>query len=510
MPNISLRHLLAAVANAHVLGSADRDISSLCYDSRQATPGALFVAIPGFQVDGHQFIPQALQRGATALVVQRDKQSLWQPMVAESGVTTVVVEDTRQELSALAAAFYDYPARKMRVVGVTGTDGKTSTCYITSAVLEAAGYRTGLITTVAFKIGGRTLLNDKHQTTPEAPEIQSLLAQMVEAGTDYAIIESSSHGLSLHRLDHCEYAVGVFTNLSDDHLDFHGTREVYLAAKGRLFTMLNTTLPKGAPKAAILNADDPACPYMASLTQVPISTYGLGDGAEVRAQDIWADARSTSFRLATAAGSVMVDASLIGRFNVYNCLAATAVGLSQGINLEQIKRALEGFPGVPGRMEPVDAGQPFAVVVDFAHAPNALRQALMALRPLTPGRLIVVFGCAGERDPGRRLGMGQAAGEIADLAVLTSDDPRSEDPQAIVDEIAQGLEAAGREKGRDYVAILDRREAIAHACGLAYPGDTVLLAGKGHEQTLLLRDRAIPWDDRQVARQVLAELYGSS
>lgn len=506
MPRVTLHHLLASVAEAEVLGPTDVEVTSLCYDSRRAAPGCLFVAIPGFRTDGHRFLGQALGQGAAALVVQRDRRHLWGAEVPPGDVTTVVVADTRRALSALAAAFYGYPARHLRVVGVTGTDGKTSTSYITAAVLEAGGYRTGLITTVAFKVGERVLPNHIHQTTPEAPEVQSLLAQMVAAGSDYVVIESTSHGLSLHRLDHCYYDVGVFTNLSQDHLDFHGSREEYLAAKGRLFAMLGGAPPKEAFGAAVLNADDPASAYLAPLTKVPVITYGMAGPAQVRAEDVQAHARGTSFRLVTAAGEVTVSTSLIGGFNVYNCLAAAAVGLSQGITLEEVKRALEGFPGVPGRMEVVDGGQPFALVVDFAHAPNALRQALMTLRPLTPGRLVVLFGCAGERDPSRRRGMGLAAGQLADLVVLTSDDPRSEDPQAITEEIARGLTAAGREEGRDYVAILDRREAIAYACRLARPGDTVLLAGKGHEQTLLLHDQAIPWDDRQVARQVLAAL----
>jgi UDP-N-acetylmuramoyl-L-alanyl-D-glutamate--2,6-diaminopimelate ligase len=501
-----LSQLVAELAPAESLGS-DVDVSAVCYDSRRAGPGALFVAVPGFRTDGHDHIGEAAVRGAVAVAVQPDRPQKWRAVVEERGLSAVVVADTRQALAALAASFYGRPGRKLRVVGVTGTDGKTTVVHLVSHLLEAAGHRGGLLSTVQCKAGDRIWANASRFTTPEAPEVQALLAEAVAAGADYAVLESTSHGLALHRLDGCEYDVAAMTNVTADHLDFHRSREEYLAAKGRLFAMLDESVSKaGVEKVAVLNADDPASDYFRGLTRARAVTYGVAKPAEVRAADIRPSDWGSRFRLATPAGEEEVNLALPGDFNVYNALAAVAVALSQGVALGDIARGIAAFPGVPGRLERIDEGQQFTVVVDFAHAPEALRRVLEFLRGSASGgrgRLIAVFGCIGERERPRRAGMGLAAGQLADFSILTNDNPFGEDPDAIIAEIAQGLRDADRHEGHHFVAIPDRREAIAHAFAMAVEGDIVLLAGKGHEQSITIGETVIPWDDRRVARELL-------
>lgn len=500
-----LRDLLRHLPDAELLGSGDVEIRRIDYDSRRVAPGSLFVAVPGFQVDGHDFILDAVARGCAAVAAQRDRAA----GVRDLAVPAVLVPEGRRALADLAAAFYGFPGRRLRVVGVTGTDGKTTTTYLTSAVLEAGGYQTGLVGTAERKVGNRQEPNPLRLTTPEAPEVQALLAEMVRAGVDYAVIESSSHGLALHRLDHCGYDVAVFTNLSGDHLDFHGSREAYMAAKGRLFEMLDEPNGKPTERYAVVNADDPASAYMASRSRrARTVTYGIDAPAEVRATDIVLTADRSAFTVHSPWGTARVDAPLPGRFNVSNLLAAITVGLTQGVPLERMVAALREARGVPGRMERIDLGQPFTVIVDYAHTGDALRKVLSTLKGLTGGRVLVVFGAAGGRDAPRREGLGRAAADLADYAVLTNEDPRHEDPEAIINAIARAMTAAGRREGRDFVRIVDRRAAIAHALERAQPGDVVLVAGKGHEQSIIIGDEAVPWDDRAVARQLLQELLG--
>ncbi len=500
-------HQLAGELDEKEILGADVPISAICCDSRRVSPGALFVAVPGFRVDGHDYIREAVAGGAAAVVVQADRRAKWRAAVEGGGLPAIVVPDSRRALAALAAAFHGHPGRWLRVIGVTGTDGKTTTIHLISALLEAAGYRTGLLSTVHCKVGDRLSANEYRFTTPEAPQVQALLTEMATAGVDYAILESTSHGLALHRLDGCEYDVAVVTNVTADHLDFHRSREEYLAAKGRLFAMLDQAADKGVDKVAVLNADEPACDYFAGLTQARIVTYAVQKAVDLQATDISPTEWGSRFRLRTEGNELQVAVGLPGLFNVYNSLAAAAVALSQGMSLAAVKGALESFPGVRGRLERIDEGQPFTVVVDFAHAPEALRGVLAFLRERCQGRLIVVFGCIGERERPRRLGMGLAAGELADFAVLTNDNPFQEDPQAILAEIAQGLEKAGRHERHHFVRIPDRREAIAHALAMAVEGDIVLLAGKGHEQSITIGDTVIPWDERQVARELLREMF---
>jgi UDP-N-acetylmuramoyl-L-alanyl-D-glutamate--2,6-diaminopimelate ligase len=493
------------VGPAEVLGS-DADVSAICYDSRRVGPGALFVAVPGFRTDGHDYIEQAVARGAVAVAVQADRIDKWRVVVEEWGLSAVVVTDTRRALAALAAAFYGHPGRKLRVVGVTGTDGKSTVVHLTSHLLEAAGHRVGLLSTVYCQAGDRTWANESRFTTPEAPEVQALLAETAAVGADYAVLESSSHGLALHRLDGCEYDVAAMTNVTADHLDFHRSREEYLAAKGRLFAMLDESTKKaGVEKVAVL-ADDPAADYFRSLTRARVISYGVDQAADVRAAEIRPSDWGSRFRLLTPAGEEEVTLGLPGDFNVQNALAGAAVALSQGVALADVARGIASFPGVPGRLERIDEGQPFTVVVDFAHAPEALKRVLAFLRGRCRGRLIAVFGCIGERERPRRAGMGLAAGQLADFSILTNDNPFGEDPDAIIAEIVGGLREAGRHEGHHFVAIPDRREAIAHAFAMAVEGDVVLLAGKGHEQSITIGETIIAWDDRRVAREVLREI----
>jgi UDP-N-acetylmuramoyl-L-alanyl-D-glutamate--2,6-diaminopimelate ligase len=497
---------LTGIDEAEVFGDLPASLTAVCYDSRRAEPGCLFVAVPGATSrsrDGHEFIAQALAQGAAALVVQADHRPAWERLAESGGVPLVVVSDSRRALAPLSAAFHGWPARRLRVVGVTGTDGKTTTAHLIAAVLESAGRRCALLSSAELRSGGRARVNATHMTTLEAPEVQAFLAEALRAGDQWAVLEASSHGLALHRIDACEFDVAVFTVLGRDHLDFHGSLEEYRAAKGRLFRLLGEAVDKGVPKTAVLNADDPASEYFRGLTGASVVSYGLEAPADVTARDVHAEGLAMSFELAGPFGAVPVKTRLAGRFNVYNCLAAAAVGLSQGLSAEEVGRGLESVSGVPGRMEIIDAGQPFSVVVDIASTPQALANVLGVLRPDCRGRLWAVFGCAGERDPGRRDGMGRVAGELADFVVLTNEDPRSEDPDAIIEAIAAGVRDSGRKEGSDFVRIPDRRQAIAYAFERAGDGDIVLLAGKGSEQTMVFADQHVPWDERVVARELL-------
>lgn len=501
---------LSALADeeSEVIGEPPASLTAVCYDSRRVGPGSLFVAVPGATErsrDGHDFIDQAVQRGAAALVVQADRRQAWERLAA-GVVPLVVVPNTRRALPLLAAAFHGWPARRLRVAGVTGTDGKTTTAHLIAAVLEAAGQPCALLSSAELRAGGRSRVNASHMTTLEAPEVQALLAEGLEAGDRWAVVEASSHGLALNRVDACEFDVAVFTTLGSDHLDFHDTLDEYKAAKGRLFRLLDVAVDKGVPKTAVLNTDERASDYFRRLTAARVVTYGLDAPADVTACRVHAEGSGTYFELTGAFGATTVKTRLVGRYNVYNCLAAAAVGLSMGLSVEEVKAGLEGVAGVPGRMELIDAGQPFTVVVDIASTPEALANALTVLRAAGRGRLWAVFGCAGERDPGRRDGMGRAAGRLADFIVVTNEDPRSEDPDAIIKAIAVGLREAGRSEGSDFVRIPDRQRAIAYAFERAREGDVVLLAGKGSEQTMVFGDEHVPWDERVVARELLEEI----
>jgi len=500
---MKLTELAAHLSGAEIIGRGDAEFSAVEYDSRRVRPGALFAAVPGFRDDGHDYLQQAVAAGATALLVQVDRRSAWETL----DVPRLVVPDTRAALAPAAAALCRWPARRLTVVGVTGTDGKTSLSHLIAHLLEKSGESAGLMSTAENRAAGRELPDSGRFTTPEAPDVQSLLAEMVEAGCRFAVLEATSHGLALHRLDGCEFDVAAMTNVGRDHIDFHRSREEYLAAKGRLFRMLDGSADKGVIKTAVLNADDPAHEYFRSLTRARVVTYGLHSPADVFSEDVRRDGWGVRFRLQTPARSAEARLGRPGEFNVANALAATAIGLSLRLDLDAIVRGLESWPGAPGRMERVDEGQPFTVVVDFAHSPESLRRVLTELRTANRGRIITVFGCIGERDRERRYAMGRVAAELADYTYVTDDNPYSEGREAIIAEIARGLCEAGKREGHDFAAVPDRREAIAQALAMAVDEDVVLLAGKGHEREVHLPGGSYQCDDREVARRVLRELF---
>jgi UDP-N-acetylmuramoyl-L-alanyl-D-glutamate--2,6-diaminopimelate ligase len=389
----------------------------------------------------------------------------------------------------------------MGMIGVTGTDGKTTTTHLVAHVLNETGHAAGYLSSVQFAAGGAVEMNASHMTTLEAPEVQRHLARIRDTGGRYAVVEASSIGLDLHRVDQCEFDVGVFTNLAPDHLDFHGSMAEYRDAKAILFRMLGTSMEKGFAKAAILNADDAASGDLRAVTIVPVITYGIVAPADLTAVDITSLGLGTAFTARMSGAVQGVRTGLLGEYNVSNCLAAAAGAVSQGIGFSDAMRALETFPGVPGRMESIDEGQPFRVIVDIASTEQSMRNVLRMLRAITPGKLIVLFGAAGERDVARRGGIARAVAETADHAVITNEDPRSEDPELILEQIASALEDAGFRRKFDREP--DRREAMARAFQRAGSGDTVLLAGKGTEPSIVIGSSHWPWDERRVARELL-------
>lgn len=503
----TLASLLTELTGAELVrGEPETVVSALEHDSRLAGSGALFVAVPGFTVDGHAYLPQVAGSGAAAVIAQRDHAAAWKDLPA--GTAVIAVDDTRVALAQAAAWFHGHPGRELVVVGITGTDGKTTTSHILTSVLEASGARVGRLGTVDTYLPGESGHVAERMTTPEAPEVQGLLRRMVDAGCDFAIVESTSHGLALHRLDHVEYDIAAFTNITGDHLDFHKTFEAYREAKGKLFEALSSSFDKGVPKVAVTNADDPSANMLQALAAgAEVVRFGLdAREVDVTARNIALRADGSAFRLVTRNGMAEVELGLPAMFNVMNALAAAGVGLAAGMDVQTIAHGLSQAPGVPGRMERIDCGQPFGVIVDYAHTGDAVRKVLEVLRDVTGGQLIIVVGAAGERDPGRRFGVGRAAAEGADFAVFTSEDPRTEDPAAIVREIGRHAEAAGRVRGTDFVEVEDRREAIAEALGRAQAGDMVVVAGKGHEQSMVYGRESRPWDDRDATRQELERL----
>jgi UDP-N-acetylmuramoyl-L-alanyl-D-glutamate--2,6-diaminopimelate ligase len=490
---------LLASANVPVpVGAEDLDVRTIAYDSRKAAPGTLFVAIEGFHRDGHDFVADATKRGAVAVVAQRK---------VRTKVPVAVVADSRAALADIAAELFEHPTRKLKLVGVTGTDGKTTTVHLVSDVLEAGGERTGFATTVDFKIVDHVSANDTRQSTQEAVEIQEFFAELLVAGGTWGVLEATSHALALRKLRGTEVDIAVFTNLSPEHLDFHGTLQSYLEAKAILFDMLGHGTDKGVPKAAVLNADDPHWQYLAGRSvDARVITYGIDAHADVQGTVLSADANGSRVLVEAPGETVEVALPLVGRFNVHNALAAIAAGIAAGVPLVKARDALQRVKPVRGRMERVDRGQPFSVIVDYAHTPESLDKVLALLRPLTKGKLIAVFGSAGERDRTKRPHLAEVAAKHADFFVITQEDPRLEDPATILAEIEAGATAAGKTRGPDYEVIDDRREAVRDALRRAQPGDTVLLAGKGHEASIIVGEEKRPWDEAAVARDALREL----
>jgi UDP-N-acetylmuramoyl-L-alanyl-D-glutamate--2,6-diaminopimelate ligase len=474
---MDIEHLIAALAPVEVVGRAPVEIEDLAYDARSARPGSLYFCVPGTRADGHDFAAEAVVNGAVALVVQR-------PL--ELPVPQLVVEDVRRSMPIAADEFFDRPTEKLEVAGVTGTNGKTTTAFLLYAILAAAGRRPGLLGTIESRVGGER--RPAIRTTPEAIDLQREFREMLDAGDRSAAVEATSHGSELGRLERVHFSALVFTNLTQDHLDFHGTLERYFDAKRRLFT-------EARPPAAVNIGDEHGRLLADELRgQNELLTFGLADDADLRAEQLELGPRGARF----VAGGIELETRLRGRFNVENVLGAVAAARLLGIDDDAIAYGVRELRGVPGRFEAVDEGQPFAVLVDYAHTPDSLENVLRTARDLAQGRVICVFGCGGDRDRGKRPLMGRIATELADLAIVTSDNPRSEEPDAIIAEILEGAGEAEVEP--------DRREAIAQAIGAAVEGDVVVIAGKGHEQGQQFADRTIPFDDRQVARDVLKRL----
>lgn len=484
---MGLGALTDVIAPERVVGLPVGEVTSLAYDSRGVSAGTLFFAVPGVHVDGHDFAAGAVGDGAIGVVVERELDGLDAPQL--------VVDRTRRALADAADAWYGQPSKQLEVVGITGTDGKTTTSFLAVELLRAGGRRPGLIGTVAADIGDERLLNENRNTTPESLELQELLARMVGAGNDSVVMEATSHGLALDRTRNCRFDVGVVTSVTSEHLDFHGSLEAYRRAKARLI--------EEAP-LAILNTDDDTYAFFAERARDRVLTYGIDADADLRATELVADAGGSRFTLVAPDWRGEARTPMPGRFNVSNALAALAIAHVAGVAWPVAVDALARTAGVPGRMERVDAGQPFAVVVDYAHTADSLAKVLRMLRPVTRGRLIAVFGSAGERDPTKRPAMGRVSAELADLTVITDEDPRLEDPRAINEAIADGARAAGAIDGESLLVIDDRREAIARAIGMAGENDVVLLAGKGHETSIFYGTDKLPWDDREVARDALA------
>ena len=481
---IELESLSQAVGPTRTVNPGPADITDLAYDARRVTAGALFACVPGQRVDGHDFASNAVDRGAVALIVERQ---------LELPVPQLVVSDAREAMALAADAFFGHPTRELRVAAVTGTNGKTTTAFLLFSILAAAGMRPGLLGTVESRVGGERRAVTR--TTPEAIDLQRTFREMLDAGDRSVAMEASSHASELRRLLGVRFAVLVFTNLSQDHLDFHGTMERYFEAKRRLFIEPD---PDGRRPPAALNVSDVHGLRLAEEVRelgMPLLTYGLADDADVRPESLEVGPRGSSF---TAAG-IPISSQLRGRFNVENVLGAVAAARLLSIEDAAIRRGVEHVAGVPGRFEAVDVGQPFAVLIDYAHTPEALANVLAEARAITAGRLHCVFGCGGDRDRGKRPLMGDVATRLADNVVITSDNPRSEKPEAIIEEILGGA-------GRGAEVEPDRALAIARVLEAAQDGDVVVIAGKGHEPGQEFHDRTIPFDDRVVARDALRRL----
>ena len=484
-----LGELLARLPGAQLRGEPGLEITAVTHDSRRAGPGALFVAIEGTASDGNQYVEAARKNGARAVASELPPsgEGAW-----------LRVENARQALAVFSAAVLGDPALSLALVGVTGTNGKTTTTYLIDSALRAAGEKPGLLGTVEYRLGDRVA--EAVRTTPESSDLQQLFRQMVDAGCRHAVLEVSSHSLALERVFGLQFKVAVFTNLTRDHLDFHGDMDGYFAAKRQLFSSLLRE-----DGHAVVNLDDDRAAELTAASRGTVWTYSASGraGADLAAEEVQASLEGTRFSARTPAGRLDIETPLLGRFNVENVLAATGAALALGLPREAIERGIASLGGVPGRMERVLAGQPFTVLVDYAHTDDALKNLLDTVRDLQPRRVITVFGCGGDRDRSKRPLMGAVASRLSDLVVITSDNPRSEPPDAIIDEIRRGIPAS---RGSDTLVVPERREAITRALETAVAGDVVVIAGKGHETYQVLRERTVPFDDRQVAREVLAKL----
>ena len=508
---MKLSSLLESLVVEDFVGLEDQLISSIHYDSRNVKPGGLFVAIHGLRSDGHTYINEAVKKGAVAVVTEK-------PWSVPASVGVVQVGDTRRALAALSSAYYGNPSRGLFVIGITGTNGKTTTAYVTEAILSAAGFNVGVIGTINYRFKGQTFCNPV--TTPESLDLMRILRQMADSGVTHVVLEVSSHALDLDRVATCEFDIGAFTNLSRDHLDYHGDMETYWQCKKRLCLGCLGQGSKQAQAAAVINWDDTKGKDLASEVSVKCLRVGLSKGCQIRAENILVTVDGVSGTVQTPEGNFDFSSHLVGHHNVANILAATGVATAMGLSLPVIKKGIESLHGVPGRLERVANKSGITVFVDYAHTPDALENVLRALKGLASGRLITIFGCGGDRDRDKRPMMGAVAARSSDLCVLTSDNPRTETPEAILSEIMAGTTAVRDrryepwelENGFDmpgYVVEPDRRRAIQLGLGAATPGDTVLIAGKGHETYQIIGGQTVPFDDRVEARKVLGSKEGA-
>lgn len=490
-----LRELIASLPAAELIGG-DVEVMEITHDSRKVIPGSLFVCLKGLKVDGHNFVPEAIQRGAVAVVAERQ--------VPTNGKPLVLVPDTREALAWLCHRFFGEPTRWLKLIGVTGTNGKTTTTHLIAHLLNAQNPgSTGVVGTIGVRWRGEW--HELTQTTPDAPELVKWLHQLHNNGAQFVVMEVSSHALAQKRCDGCLFDAAVFTNLSRDHLDFHGDFENYFAAKGRLFTdYAEIATRNGKSFQAFVNLDDPYGQRLLNMCPAPVMTYGFNEKADYCAVDFDLSLSGTLFTIAvrnSTNGPRRLFTRLLGRFNIYNALAAIAVARHFGVSWETIETALSEFEPPPGRLEIVSVDKPFTVAVDYAHTPDALEKVLLTVRELTKGRVIVLFGCGGDRDPTKRPEMGRIATQLADYTVITSDNPRTEDPLKIIEQILAGVVPNSA-----YHVEPERRKAIFHAISVAQPGDFVLIAGKGHEAYQIVGTEKLPFDDREVAREALREL----
>ncbi|RNB91136.1 UDP-N-acetylmuramoyl-L-alanyl-D-glutamate--2,6-diaminopimelate ligase [Brevibacillus fluminis] len=486
---MKLTDLLSSLLPVRVKGDSNIDITGLTADSRKVKPGDMFICLTGFTVDGHEYAAKALELGAACILAEKD-------LPLEGNV--VVVPDTRRAMAQLANRFYMSPTSELKLIGVTGTNGKTTTTHLIDKILQDQQKKTGLIGTIHMRIGDT--YEEIKNTTPDVLDLQRSFRRMRDLDTEYAIIEVSSHALDIGRVRGCDVHTAVFTNLTRDHLDYHETMDNYKHAKSLLFAQLGNGYDTNRVKTAVLNADDPASEMFARVTPARVIRYGIDQEADVRATGIRITAKGTSFMMETFAGNLEFNLKLMGKFNVYNTLAATAVALAEGISLESIKASLEEVAGVDGRFEAVDAGQSFTVVVDYSHTPDSLENALVTIKEFAKGRIFCIVGCGGDRDRTKRPIMAQIATKYADMSVLTSDNPRSEEPEAILADMVAGLADTPNDR---YISIADRREAIAHAVSLADGQDVILIAGKGHETYQIIKDQVLSFDDRLVAKEAI-------
>ena len=482
----SLASLLNLLPEVKILGSAEKIITDITADSRTVQAGSLFIALRGATVDGHKFLPMAAAKGAVAALVEEV------PQEPPEGVTLLVVPDTRAAMELITPYFYDYPGKRLRMVGVTGTNGKTTTTNIVRLILRKAGHKVGLIGTINIMIEDEETVS--HNTTPDVVDLQKTLYAMVCAGCDYCVMEVSSHALALKRVAGIEYDCAVLTNITQDHLDFHKTMENYRDAKSLLFEHL--TDGNKTNKNAVFNMDDPSSAVIKARTKARAWTYGKGEENDIHPLHFTVAPKHMQLALATPVGEMDLELKITGEFNVYNVMSAVGAMLAEGISKETIVAVLDGFDGVPGRFQLVEAGQPYTVNVDYAHTPDGLENVLHTARSITRGKLWVVFGCGGDRDNKKRPIMGGLALELADKVVVTSDNPRTEDPERIIDEIFTALQNVPA--GKEVFRLSDRREAINFALANAAAEDVILIAGKGHENYQILKDRTIHFDDKEV------------